>query len=126
MVPIWITVFVAEDCQQSQCQQDGTDRRRIGQHEDHTVGLGHRLLRSRDHGNHAGLEGKRLCRGSVINRDDMADRLESFGDGSTQQTGSQQAMVMERLAFTLVSSGHVWRGSGGWHAGPCQLWRPQR
>ena len=34
--------------------------------------------------------GKRLCRGSVIDRDGIADRLESYGEGSTKQTGSQQ------------------------------------
>ncbi len=53
--------FVAEDRQRSRCQQGGTDRRRIGQREDYTVGLGYRLLRSRDYGDAAGLEGKRLC-----------------------------------------------------------------
>lgn len=70
-------------------QQDETDRRRRGQHENYTIGLGYRLVRSRDHRDAAGLEGKRLCRGSVVDRDGMADRLESFSEGSTKQTDSQ-------------------------------------
>ena len=68
-----------------------------------------------------GLKASRACRGSSHGNPSCAIFRRTAINMLTHR-----AMVMEWLAIFRIASEPVRRGSGGWHAGPCRTWQPQR